>query len=94
MAAQCTFRPKPSKVFPKKISLKKPALKKFLIFFQKKPFLLYPEMESWTFRPQPPKFFLKENFLYFFLKNLLRRNFLYFLGKAPNFLETEIPKNS
>ena len=39
--------------------LKKSALKKFLIFFLEKAFLIFPEMEPCTFRPQPQNFFPK-----------------------------------
>ena len=46
--------------FCQKNFLKKPALKKFLTFFQKKAFLIFPEMETLTFRPRPPKFFRKK----------------------------------
>ena len=51
-----TLPPQPSKCFPKinfiYFFLKKPALKKFLIFSQKKAFLIFPEMESCTFQPK------------------------------------------
>ena len=63
-ATQRTFRPQPSKYFPKKNFPEKPALKKFLIFFQKKAFLKFPEMEHWTFRPHLQNFPLK-HFLIF-----------------------------
>ena len=46
----CTFRPQPSKFFPKRS-----ALKKFLIFPQKKAFLIFPEMERCTFQSKLEK---------------------------------------
>ena len=58
--------------------LKKPALKKFLLFFPKRSFFLFREMKlssslgNVTFWPQP------QNFLYFFLKELALKEFLIF----------------
>ena len=53
--------------FSLKKVLKKPALKKFLTFFQNKAFLTFPEMEPGTFRPQPPIYFPKKPALKKFL---------------------------
>ena len=48
----CTFRPEPSKFFLKKFLLffskKCPTLKKFLIFSQKKAFLIFSQIKSFT----------------------------------------------
>ena len=46
----CTFRPQPSKLFPQK-----PALKKSIVFSQKKAFLIFLEMEPCTFYPKLEK---------------------------------------
>ena len=56
------------------MELSNPNIKKIIIFSQKKPFLIFPEMEPCTSQPK------LENFLYF-KKRKPQKNFLYFLKR-------------
>ena len=61
---------------------KKPALKKNLIFFQKKAFFIFLEIEPWTFRPRNPKFFPKK-ISYIFPKNPALKKVVIYSQKCP-----------
>ena len=78
IATQCTFRPRPSKFFPKE-----PALKKFLIFSQNKAFFIFSQNNSPHFQASAPKFFFLKKFLILFPKRAALKKFLIFSQKKP-----------
>ena len=63
----CTYRKRKKKI-PSSKNKKKSTLKKFLTFFQKKKFLVFPECNFWTPRLKRFLYFLRTNFFLYFEK--------------------------
>ena len=68
-------------------------IKKILILFQKKAFLIFPEMEPWTFRPRPQNFLLKNFLIFFPKKSYSEKKFHIFSKKPLIFKKRKPPKN-